>query len=623
MKGFTGNILHVNLSDGKVSIENPIETFYRKYLGGSCLGAYYLLKDMKPGIDALDPESILVFAIGPTTGAPVSGVSRHSVTGKSPLTGTICSSEAGGYWGPELKFAGLDAIVIIGKSSKPVYLWIHDGECELRGATQLWGKETGEAQDEIKKELDDDKIKVALIGPGGENLVNYACIVNELSHFNGRGGLGAVMGAKNLKAIAVRGTQPYESENKEKLSELAKIANRRIKNDVFWTSLREYGTHGVVDAHIATGGLPTNNWTAAHCEGAENLIAEEWRKDIVKKPGTCYACVQRCKRTVSEFEGLEPKYGGPEYETVGLCGTNLGIVDKLEISRINELCSRYTLDTVSFGATVGFAMECFEKGIITSEDTDGLELTFGNSDAVKKLVLKTALRKGFGNLLAKGAKKLAEEWGEEAEKLVPHTKGREFPAHMPQLKGSTALAYACLSYGADHCSSELDHAIGTEPISEMVTSLGLYETNDSADITLEKAKLFWFSQRAYSLMDTCCACAMAISFSTVFNFHDLVEIVEAATGWRTNLHELFSIGERRLHMFRAFNAREGFDSSHDILPQKLYTPLKDNKISKKNERVDKVAFENAKKFYYTLAGWDKETGNPSKDKLLEFGIEMD
>ena len=620
MKGFTGNILHVNLSSGKIEIENPEEKFYRKYLGGSCIGAYYLLKYMQPGTDALDPENILVFSIGPATGARVTGLSRHSVTAKSPLTGTICSSEAGGYWGPELKFAGVDAVVIQGKSSKPVYLWIKDGKFELRDASHIWGKETGSAQDEIRRELDDDKIRVAMIGQGGENLVRYACIVNELAHFNGRGGLGAVMGSKNLKAIAVRGSNACDCHDKEKIKEFAKLAPKRIENDVFWSGLREYGTHMVVDSHIATGGLPTRNWTSAHFEGAETLMAAEWRKSIIKKPGTCFACVQSCKRTVSDVGGLSPRYGGPEYETVGLCGTNLGISDKLEISRINELCSKYTLDTVSFGSTVGFAMECFEKGIITKEQTGGLELAFGNFEVVKKLAEMTALREGFGDLIAKGSKLLSELLGPEAMKLVTHTKGREFPAHMPQLKGSAALAYACLPIGADHCSSELDHSIGAEPISEMVTSMGLYDVEDPAHISFEKAKLFWFSQRAYSLLDTSCACAMAISFSTVFDFNDLVELIKAATGWKTNLHELLLIGERRLHMFREFNAREGFTQKDDILPQKLFTLLQDDKLSKNDKSVDKAVFEKAKKFYYTLAGWSAETGNPTEDTLHKFGL---
>ena len=620
MKGYTGNILHVNLSSGNIEIENPEEKFYRKYLGGSCIGAYYLLKNMQPGTDALAPENILVFSIGPATGAGVTGLSRHSVTAKSPLTNTICSSEAGGYWGPELRFSGLDAVVITGKSPKPVYLWISNGKFELKDASDIWGKETGASQDKIRKELGDNRVRVALIGPGGENLVRYACIVNELAHFNGRGGLGAVMGSKNLKAIAVRGSNAFNGQDMNTLQEFAKIAPKRIENDVFWSGLREYGTHLVVDSHIAAGGLPTKNWTSAHSEGAEALMAAEWRKSIIKKPGTCYACVQSCKRTVSDGEGLSAKYGGPEYETVGLCGTNLGIVDKLEISKINELCSKYTLDTVSFGSTVGFAMECFEKGIITKEDTDGLDLQFGNAESVKKLAEMTAFREGFGNLIAMGSKRVSELWGAEAEKLVTHTKGREFPAHMPQLKGSAALAYACLPIGADHCSSELDHAIGAEPISEMVTSMGLYETEDSAKISREKAKLLWFSQRAYSLLDTSCACAMAISFSTVFNFNDLVEIIKAATGWETNLHELLLIGERRLHMFRSFNAREGFTQDDDILPQKMFTPLLDKDLSKNDETVDKIAFEEARTFYYTLAGWNSETGNPTEDKLREFGL---
>lgn len=621
MKGMTGRILHVDLTDRVITVEQPEEAFYRRYLGGSCLGAYYMLDRVAPGTDALGPDNIIVFSVGPATGAPVSGLSRHSVTSKSPLTGTICSSEAGGYWGPELKHAGYDAVVVSGRSSAPVYLSIVDGSYELKDAVSIWGMDTGDAQDEIRNELGDEKTRILQIGPAGENQVRYACIVNELAHFNGRGGLGAVMGSKNLKAIAVRGTIGFQASDRDALKEIARSAHGRIENDPFWTSLREYGTHVVVDAHLATGGLPTRNWNAAHCDGADELKAAEWRKRLITKPGTCWACVQQCKRTVADVDGLSPRFGGPEYETVGICGTNLGITDKLEICRINELCSRYTLDTISFGGTVALAMECFEKGIISTSDTGGLDLSFGNHEAVKSLVGMTAQRLGFGDLIALGSKRLSEKWGPAATALAVHTKGREFPAHMPRLKGSMALAYACSPFGADHCSSEHDGAIAAEPISEMVASMGLYTSQEPSALTPEKAKLFWFTQRAYSLMDTCCACAMAISFSTVYKFPDLVAMIEAATGWTTNLHELLLAGERRLHMFRLFNSREGMVAQDDVLPPKMFADLDDSRVPRKNRTVDEPDFEESRAFYYQLAGWDEVSGSPSDVKLRELGLE--
>ncbi|HET7838406.1 MAG TPA: aldehyde ferredoxin oxidoreductase N-terminal domain-containing protein, partial [Rectinemataceae bacterium] len=275
MKGYSGVILHVDLGSGKFSEERPDEAFYRKYVGGGAMGAYYLLTMMKPGVDALDPANVLVFSLGPITGAPLSGSARHCVTTKSPQTGGIATGEAGGYWAPELRFAGFDAIVITGRAPRPVYLWIKDGHYELRDASPIWGKVTGEAQDSIRAELGDEKVRVALIGPAGERLVRYAGIVNELKHFNGRSGVGAVMGSKNLKAIAVRGTRKPEFQDPERLSELGRLGAKRVAEDAGGAgNWKKYGTTLNVRWNTDLGGLPTRNWTMGQFEGAEGLTAE-------------------------------------------------------------------------------------------------------------------------------------------------------------------------------------------------------------------------------------------------------------------------------------------------------------------------------------------------------------
>lgn len=303
------------------------------------MGAYYLLKLMKPGTDPFSPENVIAFTISPVVGASISGNARHCVTAKSPLTGGIASSEGGGFWGPELKFAGLDGIVIIGRSPNPVYLWIKDGTYELKNATGIWGKTTGEAQDLIRGELGDNRIRVAQTGPAGENLVRFAAITNELKHFNGRAGLGAVMGSKNLRAIAVRGTNKPDFHNPERIAELARAGAESVKEDGFWNIFKTYGTNLNVTWNSDIGGLPIRNWTMGTFEHRDKVSAETYQETMMDKPGTCCACVQSCKRDVkagiSKPWPIEARYGGPEYETLGMCGTNCMVSDYNAIAKAN------------------------------------------------------------------------------------------------------------------------------------------------------------------------------------------------------------------------------------------------------------------------------------------------
>ncbi|HBY97926.1 MAG TPA: aldehyde ferredoxin oxidoreductase, partial [Chloroflexi bacterium] len=417
--GYHGKILRVNLTTGELAIETPDESFYREYMGGSALGLYYLLKEMPAGVDTLGPDNVIVVSLSVLTGAPISGQSRMTINAKSPLTGAIGDSQSGGFWPAEMKRAGFDAIIIKGASASPVYLWLHDGEAELRDATHLWGRVTGEAEALIREELSDPKIEVAQIGPAGENLVRFAAVINMSNRANGRTGMGAVMGAKQLKAIAVRGREVPSIAHPDRLKALHKLGMPNYKSNPDVNGLGEYGTAGSVLPQQWAGGLPTRNYAIGVFDGAEAISGERMADTILIKRDTCYACIVRCKRVVevdthpatdgerqvTDHKYVERTYGGPEYETLATFGAYCGIDDLAAIAKANELCNAYGMDTISCGATVAFAFECFERGIITTTDTGGLELTWGNAAAMVELTRQIAHREGLGAVLAEGSRR--------------------------------------------------------------------------------------------------------------------------------------------------------------------------------------------------------------------------
>lgn len=619
VKGYAGKILKVNLTTKTFDVECPTEDFYRKYIGGSSLSTYFLLKEMEPGIDALDPESLLIFATGPLAGSTISGTCRHSVTAKSPMTGGVMSSEGGGYWAAELKKAGFDAVIIKGKAEQPSWLWIHNGEYELRTAPGIYGKTTKEVQEYIRKETDDKFVRVAQIGPSGEQLCMYANIVNELAHFNGRGGLGAVMGSKNLRAIAVRGTMKPDWYDAAGMAEYAKEMAKDIREDEGFQDFKENGTIGCVDEHIGVSGLPTRNWTSGIFEKQEELTTDAW-KDIIK-PGTCYACAQSCKRHVDpkKTSEIDPAYGGPEYETIGMCGSNLGIANRVTICKINEIAAKYAFDTISFGATVSFLIECFEKGYIDEDYTEGRKLSYGDEKLILELAQLTGKGIGFGKKIAQGSARLAEEIGEKSKDLLITVKGKEFPAHMPQTKTAVGLMYAFTPIGADHVSGEMDGNISQYPISEDFKAIGCDSVEDPFELNLEKSKFLWRSHLAYSFMDSACVCILAFGFGMARNLEGLVEAINLATGWDMGLYEMQLAGERRVQMMRAFNVREGLTVEDDELPKKLYTPLKGGVTD--HMALDREQFKHAKSFYYDLAGWSEKDGKPSANRLRAVNLE--
>ncbi len=401
--GSTAKILRVDLTTGKVEIEELSEAFYRLYPGGKALAGYFLLNEMPPHTEPLSPENVMVIANGLLTGSPVSTATRYVISARSPLTGGYGESEAGGFWGPELKMAGFEAIIIKGKSAEPVYLWIQDGQAELRSAKHLWGRTPLDVQKDIRSELRDDKIRVLQIGPAGENLVRYACITNDLRHFNGRNGMGAVMGSKNLRAVAVRGHQRYLSlaHDAPALQALGKrLSQEAVKHPLSW-DLQQRGTPGLVEALNTGGILPTLNFRQGAFEGVDGIKWETYEKQILTARRSCYACAVRCKREVA-VEGKVSEYGGPEYETVAVFGSDCGVDDIQAVAKANELCNEYLLDSISTGATIAFAMECFEHGLIGLKDTDGIDLRFGNAEAMLAMIGRIARREGIGRFAGGG-----------------------------------------------------------------------------------------------------------------------------------------------------------------------------------------------------------------------------
>ena len=623
--GYNGKMLLVDLAASTWQVEEQPEEFYRRYLGGSGIGLYYILREMPPKADPLGPDNVLAFSVSVVTGAPFSGQARISANAKSPLTGAIGDSQAGGFFPAEMKYSGYDAIVLKGRASSPVYLWIKDGQVEIRDASHLWGKTTGETEDIIKHELGDPKIEITEIGPAGENLVRIAAIMNMANRAHGRTGLGAVMGSKNLKAIAVRGTRKLQVADPKAVKELASWGARNVKSNPSMDDLHVNGTDGGLASQHFHGGLPTRNWTSGAFAGYEALNGETMTETILKERDTCYACATRCKRVVEITEGkyrVDPRYGGPEYETVACLGSYCGVGDLAAVAKANELCNKLGLDTIGTGATIAWAMDCFERSLITEQDTGGMELRFGDADAMLQMVEQIAHRRGFGNTLADGSARAAKVLGRGTEELVVAVKGAELPAHMPEVKRSLALIYAVNPFGADHQSHEHDPSY-TEDASDLekerLALLGLDSPRNARLLDEEKVRYSWITQKMFSLADTLCLCQFDWGPAwELYGTDRFAPMIKAVTGWDITLDDLLLAAERRINMMRAFNAREGFTRADDVLPAKVHQP----KVGGASDgvAVTHEELERAKDTYYRLAGWDVATGNPTREKLEALGL---
>ena len=610
-------ILDVDLSSKKISKRTLSAETYRLYPGGSALGLYLLLQDMPAGIDPLSPGNMLVMAVSPLTGLPISGLSRMTITTKSPLTGAIGDSQAGGFFPADLKANGWDAIIFRGRAEEPVYLSINGQEAELRDAGQAWGKVTGDAEKVIREDLGDNNLQIAQIGPAGENMVRYAAVLNMCNRANGRNGTGAVMGSKNLKAVVVRKKPKHKPVDREPFKKLASETKARIEENTVVSSLAEHGTDsGLIGLHLE-GYLPTRNWYSGYFpEGAEDITGETMSSTILKGRDTCHACSVRCKRVVEVPGMVDPLYGGPEYETCGALGSYCGITSLEAIAKANQLCNMYGLDTISCGGTISFAMECYKKGLIDQKDTGGLQLTFGNEEVIFELIRQIAYKEGFGKLLAEGSLEAARQIGEEAVALSITAKGQELPAHMPQQKPSLGIIYAVNPFGADHQSSAHDTVLTASPknrIREFLHQVGIwkgYSPDDIQTLDEEKVRFAYNTQCFYSLADSLCLCQFVWGPCwQLYGPSDLVDLCRSGLGWETSLYELMLVGERRINMMRFFNSREGFTREDDALPERLFKPLPDG--PSEGVALNKEDFESAKDLYYKFAGWDRKTGNPN------------
>ena len=574
--GSWGRILRVDLTARTTSVETMDEAAFRRYGGGRGLIAHYLLREVPPGADPLGPENVLVFAMGVLTGTPLSGASRHSVGAKSPLTGGFGEAEVGGFWGAELKRAGWDGIVVTGAATTPVYLWIKDEAVEIRDASALWGLEIMDTEERLKAEVGERLARACEIGPAGEHLVRIAGIVNDFKDIAGRAGLGAVMGSKKLKAIVVRGSHNLPLADAAKVKEIGRwVADTLQENH--W-AFHNFGTGMGLDGYTRVGGMAVRNYAGGPFEGAAEISAEALvDKGYRVKMEACWACSVRCKKVVKLEQPyrIDPKYGGPEYETLAALGADCGVSDLALIAKTNERCNALGLDTISLGAIVAWAMDLRKHEIVPDASLEGEALEFGNGRAVLAAPDAVAHRRGLGDVLAEGSVRAAERLG--GAELLAAVRGQELAMHDPRQRTEygrqVRMSYATSPTGGDHMNSNLP------------------------------------SRSARNTVGMC--------FFLRYDDPKLTEIVNAVTGWGIDTAGLAQIGERSLTLARLFNLREGFGAADDRLPEKVLAPHVSGVLSR--VRLDAEGIAEQVRRYYRDRGWSDE-GVPPPDTLDRLGI---
>ncbi|NLX42272.1 MAG: aldehyde ferredoxin oxidoreductase, partial [Chloroflexi bacterium] len=545
-----------------------------------------------------------------------------AVGAKSPLTGGFGVGEAGGSFGAELKRSGFDAIIIRGKSPKPVYLWIKEGVAELRDASHLWGKITGDTEQAIAEELNDRRIVCTMIGPAGEHLVKYACVMNGLKDAAGRSGLGAVMGSKNLKAIAVRGTTNITGADPETIRTMARTMAEDVREGRKAAGMAAWGTGADQVSMLATGNLPTRNFRDG--DFTEEQAREISSTDFMPKHGLgmegCWACAVRCKKVV-KFEGkynVDPKYGGPEYETLGSIGSCTGVSDIAAVSRGSQLCNEYGIDVIGVGVNMALAMEAYENGLLDKERTGGVELKFGDGDLMVDLITKISYREGIGDRLAEGPEDLARWIGGDAHRYAMAVKNQAYPAHEPRFKRALALGYAVSPTGADHMHSLHDAGLQNADANGFLANgtlraLGLLEPVPLESLGWDKVRLHTVNQIDRGTQN----CLLVCNF-VPWSLDDRVKLINAATGWDVSTVELYNVGERAMTLARVFNLREGLTAEDDRLPERSYGPTRNGALA--DGGIDREELHEAIQMYYGMMGWDEETGVPTRATLERLDV---
>jgi aldehyde:ferredoxin oxidoreductase len=611
--GYCGKILRINLTEQTAKEEKlPVE-IAKGFIGGAGFGIKYLYDEVDAGIDPLGPDNKLIFACGPFTGTTIPCASRMAVTGKSPLTGAVGMALTGGYFPVELKYAGYDALIVEGKAEQPTYIWIKDGKTQFRSAKKVWGMKTTDTQQIIKNELNDQNVRIACIGPAGENLSRIACIINEM-RAAGRKGLGAVMGSKNLKAIAVRGTGSVAVASKNKLKTArGKFTEAMKESPVLYSEFSKLGTPMVVDTTSALGIFPGKNFSATgEFAPVEQLgIGAQSTRNVGREH--CYGCPVGCSQLklarTGAYAGILAE--GPEFETMYSFGGATGVDNIDSIIAADRLADELGLDTISAGVAIGFAMELFEKGILSNADTGGLELSFGNHEAMVMLLRLMAYREGIGDLLSDGVKAAAEKIGKGTDQYAMHVKGLELPGYDVRGAKAHGLNYATSYTGADHNRGYAFQEIFGIPVP--------YEVDRFA--VEGKGKLTKWNQDVRSATcdaPTMCAFLLDMAVPAIAT-KNTAALMEAITGLSYTPDEVQQVGERINNLARAFNAREGFTRADDILPERLMTePLKGG--ASKGHFISKDDLKQMLDEYYTERGWDLSSGSPTKAKLEELGL---
>ena len=609
-KGYKGKILDIDLSTKKSEVIPLDSVKARNFIGGKGLGAVLLFERMRARVDPMSPESQLLFVTGPLTGTYCPST-RTVVIGKSPLSGTYCDSYVGGHFGPELKFAGYDALSLNGKCDEPSYVFIHDGKVEVRPAHHLWGLDIAQADEAIKKEVGRD-VHIATIGPAGERLVKYSLISVDVHRQAARGGMGALLGSKNLKAVAVRGTGAILIDQPDRFMKTAK----KIKTEILspenagMVTLRRIGTGRSILFSSNQDLYPTRNFQTGTFPEVEKISGETMRRTFWVKDKACFGCPINCSKLGFVRSG---KYRGTvvegiEYETSTLLGANLEISNLELIAAANELCDRLGLDTLSAGNVIGFVMECFERGIVSEKDLDGLRLKFGNGEAVLEMLRKIAFREGIGDLLSQGVREVARAFGKESEKFAMEVKGLEFPGWEVRSSPGMGLAYATAERGADH-----ERAF---PIAYEVRGAKTPDGRTLDRYGVEgKAFVTKYDQDMNAFFFSVALCDMVIG---AVGQERCVDLLNTATGWKMTSEEVPLIGERIWNMVRLFNVREGFSREEDTLPERAFRdPLTTGVAAGKT--IDRHDFEKMLNEYYEIRGWDMN-GIPTQKKCQELGL---
>ena len=611
--GWTGTVLRINLTDRTIKKEPLNEDWAKEYVGGRGLGAKYLSEEMDPTLDALDPDNKMLFVTGPLTGTNASCGSRYMVVTKGPLTNAITTSNSGGYWGPELKFAGYDMLILEGKASSPCYVWIYNDVVEIRDAAHLWGKTVWETEEELRSELGVPDSIIASIGPAGENLVRFACIMNDLHRAAGRSGVGAVMGSKNLKAIAVRGTGGVKlADPMAFMKGMWDMREKLRESPVTAEGLPMYGTEVLVNVINEHGALPTNNHQSSVFEQAENISGETLTETRLVANKACFSCAIACGRVsvlpgeaASKYEvSTSPRNWkiageGPEYEAAWAMGSECGIGDLDALIKANWLCNDLGMDSISFGATVAAAMELYEKKAVSLEQTE-IPLNFGSAEALLIMAERIAYRTGFGTELAEGSKRMTAKFGRP--EFFMGVRGQEFAAYEARAIQGMGLGYATSNRGACHLKA---YTVAAE-ILGLPRQMDPNETEGKAEI----AKIF---QDATSTVDATGLCQF-LTFGV--GLEEMLPQLAAATGVDYKLEELMTIGERIWNLERRWNERSGMTGVEDTLPKRiLEEPLPSGPAKGKVNRLGEMLPE-----YYELRGWDKD-GKITPEKLKELGLE--